>query len=428
MKKKNINMFMAVVVFLTVFVGLAEGGWPEAAKLVDPNGADYDYFGVSVSVSGDNAIVGACWDDDYGNDSGSAFIFKRDGTAWIQQAKLTASDIAEEYQFGSSVCINGDYAIVGACGEANYRGSAYIFKCDGSSWLEQAKLTASDGAAEDGFGSRVSIDGDYAVVSSCHDDDNGNNSGSAYIFKRDGIIWKQQAKLTASDGAIEDEFGISVSISGDYVVAGSFNDGDNGSNSGSAYIFKRDGTAWTQQAKLTASDGSIYDYFGISVCIAGDYTIVGAYCDDHDEDDSGSAYIFKRNGTAWTEEAKLNASDGGGEDFFGVSVYIDGDYAIVGACGGNPGIGSAYIFKRDVAAWEEQVKLTASDGAFEDYFGTSVSIDGSFAIVGSYGDDAYRGSAYIFEKVCPSADLTGDCFVDIEDFMVMAEQWLTGEN
>ena len=174
--------------------------------------------------------------------------------------------------------------------------------------------------------------------------------GSAYVFIRDGTTWSQQAKLTASDGATSDYFGSSVGISGDYAIVGANYDDDKGSASGSAYIFKRDGTAWTEQVKLTASDGAAGDWFGTSVSISGDYVLVGASYDDDGGSDSGSAYIFKREATVWTEQVKLAASGGAAVDYFGCSVSISGDYVIVGACGDDSYRGSAYVFKRDGTA------------------------------------------------------------------------------
>ncbi|MHC4647274.1 MAG: FG-GAP repeat protein [Planctomycetota bacterium] len=405
----------------------------EQDKLLGSDGAAGDYFGYSVSVSGNYAVVGAHSDDDNGSNSGSAYIFTPNDVncgKWDQNTKLTASDAAAGDSFGySSISISGDYAIIGACRDDDNgtdSGSAYIFYYDGASWSEQAKLLASDGAADDRFGYSVSINGDYAIIGAHRDDDNGSISGSAYIFKRSGTSWSEQAKLTASDGAAGDYFGISISISGDYAIVGAWEDDD---RAGSAYIFKRSGTSWSEQAKLTASDGAAGDLFGVS-SISGDYAIVGAKWDD---DRAGSAYIFRRYGTSWPQQAKLIASDRAADDSFGSSVSISGDYAIVGAYndddnGSNSG--SAYIFKRDGLSWSEQTKLLASDSAANDYFGVSVSVSGDYAVVGAYGDDdngSSSGSAYMFGKVlCPSSDLTGDCFVSFSDFAIMAGEWLQG--
>lgn len=244
-------------------------------KITAGDAASYDNFGTSVSVSGDYAIVGASGDEDYGYSSGSAYIFKRDGSNWTEQTKLTASDAAAYDYFGNSVYISGDYAIVGAYRDDNAggdsSGSAYIFKRDGTSWTEQAKLAASDAAEYDNFGYSVSISGDHAIV--------GTASASAYIFKLDGTYWIEQAKLTASDADPEGGggFGESVSISGDYAIVGACWDKDHGDASGAAYIFKLEGSNWTEHAKIAASDASLYNHFGYSVSISGDYAIVGKH-------------------------------------------------------------------------------------------------------------------------------------------------------
>jgi hypothetical protein len=264
--------------------------------------------------------------------------------------KLLSSDPANYDNFGKSVSIAGDYAIIGVSEDAdngNFSGSAYIFKRSGKNWVEQDKLIASDGTDIDLFGNSVSISGDYAIIGADHDDDNGNNTGSAYIFKRSGENWVQQDKLIASDGAEITYLGRSVSICGDYAITGSYHDDDNGS--GSAFIFKRSGEDWVQQDKIIASDGASYDNFGNSVSISGNFAIIGASCDDDNGNNSGSAYIFKRSGKNWVELDKLIASDGTETAYFGNSVSISGGYAIIGAfLDDDTGrySGSAYIYKR----------------------------------------------------------------------------------
>jgi hypothetical protein len=422
---------IAGIICLLVWVNLAGAGLPEQAKLMSSDGAAYDCFGQSVSISGDYAIVGA-----YGNDAnGSAYIFKRDEVNWSEEAKLIASDGTASDCFGWSVSISGDYAVVGAPYDddnGGNSGSAYIFKRDGVNWSEQAKLTASDGAVGDSFGYSVSISGDYVIIGAVWDDDNGSGSGSAYIFKRDGTSWSQQAKLTALGGAASDYFGCSVSISGDYAIIGANSEDiygyGGGSNHGSAYIFKRDGTNWSEDKRITASDAAEYDYFGCSVSISGDYAIIGANGGDDNGGDSGSAYIFKRNGTNWSEQAKLVASDGAAGDHFGNSVSIGGDYAIVGAYWDDDNgedCGSAYIFKRYWTGWGEQDKLTASDGATSDWFGYSVSIGGDYAIVGApydgdNGDNS--GSAHVYSGGYISGakwhDSDGDSHQDFDEQVI----------
>ncbi|MFA5251670.1 MAG: FG-GAP repeat protein [Phycisphaerae bacterium] len=421
MKTRTILSFgAAIIILLLISASSVQAEWQEFDKVTAGDGAADDFFGTSVCVSGDYAIVGAYKDDVNGSESGSAYIFKKDGAAWTLQTKITATDGAAGDWFGWSVSISGDYVIVGAYGDddrGSDSGSAYIFKRNGTAWSQLAKLTASDGAAYDLFGYSVSISGDYAIAGAYRDN---SYRGSAYIFKRDGTAWTEQTKLTASDGAAYDLFGCSVGISGDYAIIGAYRDD---TYRGSAYIFKRNGTTWSQLAKLTASDGTTYDLFGYSVGISGNYAIVGAYRDDTYR---GSAYVFVWNGTNWVQQAKLTASDGAAYDVFGWSVGISGDYAIVGAEEDDDkgsSSGSAYVFKRDGTAWPQLVKLTASDGAASDYFGSSVSISDYFAIIGANGDESNLGSAYLFAD-CPYSDLTGNCFIDFEDLALLANDWL----
>ena len=171
--------------------------------------------------------------------------------------------------------------------------------------ISEFKIKADDGATDDLFGHSVSISGDYAVVGGIGDDDKGSRSGSAYVYKRSGTSWVEEAKLLPDDGAADDQFGVSVSIDGDYAVAGAFGDDVNGHFSGSAYVFKRSGTTWAQEDKLLPTDGEALDGFGNSVSISGDYAVVGAQNDQDNGFASGSAYIFKRTGTTWAQEAKL---------------------------------------------------------------------------------------------------------------------------
>jgi predicted amidohydrolase len=377
----------------------------QQAKLVPIDGAASDFFGTSVSISGDTIVVGSRGDDDKGSNSGSAYVFVRNGSTWTQQAKLLASDGAASDFFGRSVSISGDTIIVGAEGDddkGSGSGSAYVFVRNGSTWTQQAKLLASDGAASDKFGTSVSVSGDTIVVGSTDDDDKGSNSGSAYVFVRNGSTWTQQAKLVPIDGAGFDNFGNSVSVSGDTIVVGSLYDDDKGSSSGSAYVFVRSGSEWTQQAKLLASDGARDDYFGTSVSVSGDTIIVGSNWDDDKGSASGSAYVFVRSGSTWTQQAKLVPIDGAASDYFGTSVSVSGDTIVVGAYGDDDkgsGSGSAYVFVRNGSTWTQQAKLLASDGTINDYFGTSVSVSGDTIIVGSnYDDDkgSDSGSAYVF--------------------------------
>ena len=380
----------------------------QETKLTASDGTAGDVFGYSVAIAGDTIVVGATLDDtDNGQDSGSAYVFTGAGTTWTEQAKLTASDGAASDDFGISVAIAGDTIVVGAYRDDidnnnTNSGSAYVFTRTGTTWTEQANLMASDGASSDRFGISVSIAGDTIVVGAHQNDDNGTNSGSAYVFTHSGATWTEQAKLLASDGGADDEFGISVAIAGDTIVVGG--DDDSGSSSGSAYVYTRTGTTWTEQAKLTASDGAAGDEFGHSVAVVGETIVVGARLDDDNGTNSGSAYVFTGTGTAWTEQAKLTASDGAAFDEFGTSVAIAGDNIVVGAYRDDDNgdrSGSAYVYVWTGSTWTEEAKLTAGDGVEFDHFGWSVATAGDTIVVGARRDDTDNGidsgSAYIYD-------------------------------
>jgi hypothetical protein len=473
--KKWFGVIAAIAICLAVSVPARAGvAWLEKSKLLAADGAAGDEFGYSVSISGDSAIVGAFEDDDNGDWAGSAYIFKWDGTNWIQQAKLLASDGAIDDCFGWSVSISGDYAIAGAPGDNDNgggSGSAYIFKWDGTNWVEQQKLLASDGAYSDCFGWSVSISGDYAIVGAWGNDDNGSMSGSAYIFKWNGTSWVEQQKLLASDGAPGDYFGRSVSISGDLAIAGAYGDDDNGSSAGSAYIFKFNGTNWFEQQKLLASDGAAGDEFSYSVSISGDVAIAGAYGDDDNGSDSGSAYIFKFDGTNWVEQVKRIASDGAADDEFGNFVSISGDLAIVGAHlddDNGADSGSAYIFESFATGeltlltpngseklvagssyditWEttgvvENIIIEYSDNNGLDWtaIDTVANVDSypwlvpdinSNQCLVDISDVNYPATEDVSDNVfriyiCTLGyDLNHDCFVNLLDFSLLASEWL----
>jgi cyclophilin family peptidyl-prolyl cis-trans isomerase len=397
-------------------------------------------YGYSTSISGDLVIVGAPGDVPNGNNAGVAYIYQRDGQSFepIGQPIITASDGAAGDWFGYSVKMDSWYkvkhTIISAPGKNGETGAVYIFEAnsvDPNIWPQQAKLAASDAAAGDWFGNSVSMNNAYVIVGAYHKN---NKTGAAYIFKETGqSTWSQEAKLTASDAAADDKFGMSVAIDGDYAIVGSYLDDDNGTDSGSAYIFKRNGTTWTQQAKLKASDGAAGDQFGYSVAIKGEYVIAGAVGNDDGGNFSGSAYIFKRNDSTWSQQAKLIASDAAAFDWFGKSVSISNQYAVIGSYWDDDKgskSGSAYIFAREDTEWIQQKKITAFDGAAEDYFGNSVSISDDYAVVGAYLDDdkgLNSGSIYLFQ-VCPSFDLTDDCKIDMADIAAMISNWLVGVN
>ena len=381
--------------------------WTELQKLLASDGESLDRFGECVSITNDYALIGAPYVDDYGPWTGYAYMFKRDGNNWDEQQKLRGSGIVEDDFFGNSVYLNGDTALIGASHDDDNgfdTGSVYVFIRTGATWTEQAILYASDSGTGDYFGYSVSIDGDMALIGAPFNDDCGVNSGCAYVFTRAGSIWTQQAKLVASDGAIQDRFGISVSLDGDTALIGAYADDVNVNNSGSAYVFTRTGSIWTQQAKLVASDGGEDDEFGYSVSIDGDTAVIGAFFDDDNGINSGSAYVFTRTGSTWEQQEKLLPLDGASDDQFGNSVSLEGDMALIGSHYDDDNgdvSGSAYLFVRSGNDWTQRQKLVASDGEEGDKFGCGVCINQYYALIGAKQDDDNgdsAGSAYVFTR------------------------------
>jgi RHS repeat-associated protein/uncharacterized repeat protein (TIGR01451 family) len=379
--------------------GVVAGGHAlPQAKLRAQDGERGDILGRSVAADGDVAILGAPGDDDNDRSAGSAYIFVRQGPTWVQQYKLLADDGERYDQFGASVAVSGDTVAVGAPydGDKGFEsGSVYVYVRQGDTWSLQAKLVASDGSAGDNFGCAVAISDDTLVIGAA----SAESQGAVYVFVREGAAWAQRAKLTTGDGAAGDSFGGDVSISDGMIVVGAKGDDDDGSGSGSAYVFLED-TGWitkTQDAKLTAGDAAAGDGFGGAVAINGNVVVVGAEDDDDKDENSGSAYIFVREGSTWIQRAKLVPDDGVMKAQFGAAVAVGEDAVIVGASHDDDRgehSGSAYVFARQGEAWVQRFKLTAEDGESYDYFGGDAAIAGSTIVIGASGDE--EGSAYVF--------------------------------
>ena len=487
----------AAYVFTKPFTGWAD--MTQTAKLTAFGAAASDEFGISVAVDGNTVLVGA---HQYESGKGAAYVFTKPYTGWAdsnETAKFIASDAAANDEFGISVALDGDTAVIGAYHDDHTddgntlgnAGSAYVFTKVSGVWSQKAKLIAVDGAANDEFGISVAVDGDTIVVGARQND---TSSGAAYLFTEVSGVWKHVAKLTADDGAANDEFGISVAVDGDTIVVGAHQDDDNGDLSGSAYVFTRDSAGgWRQRDKLTASAGEAGDRYGYSVGVSGDTIVVGAYSDDRNEANTGEVYFLRIPGwtdildsaatttshivTGLTNNVEhtfqvrgVNAAGGGSAsarvggtptfaipnrptgfaadagdavvdlswvdpedstidkyqllqiiqggklttastddpvvrgDGFGISVAADGDTAVVGAYqdddATNDNSGSAHVFTRSSSAapWSWSAKLTASDAAANDEFGIAVAVDGDTIVVGAHQNDSNKGAAYVFTK------------------------------
>ena len=382
----------------------------DVTTLVADDGDTNEFFGFSVAIAGDIAVVGAQGDDENGDESGAAYVFTRSDAGWSQEAKLTANDAEAGDQFGGSIALFGETILVGARRDddnGDESGAAYLFTRYGSDWIQQAKLTAADGEAGAEFGRSVALSDDTVIIGAARDDEKGEDSGSVYVFTRSGTNWSQLAKLTAADGAKGDVFGISVALDGDTALIGADLDDDKRENSGSVYVYTRSKGTWSQQAKLTAADAGNVDIFGVRVAISGDTALIAARRDDDDVNgvDSGSAYVFIRSGTSWTQQAKLTANDAEAGDLFGYNVALYEDTGIVTAAMDDDkdlNSGAAYVFTRSGSDWSQQTKLTAADGAADDVFGWSVSLSGNTAMIGAptsiFELPGGSGSAYIFQR------------------------------
>ncbi len=330
-----------------------EGSWVFAQKLLASDGGTREHFGRSVAIDGDTAMVGALnhlHDADGGN--GAVYVFKYDGATWIEEQELLARDGAIGDGFGVSVSISGDVALIGAPSDDDdgfASGSVYVFRFDPktSQWIEVQKLTASDAMTSDSFGGSVALAGDLAVIGTPGQDGVAEETGAAYVFRfePDTATWIEQAKVFASDGTVLDRFGWSVAVSPDSIgvaLIGAHLDGP-----GSAYVFRYDpkNSAWFEEQKLTPSGGAPDD-FGRSVAMDGDVALIGSWKADAVGTNSGAAYVFRYDPdtSQWSQDDMLVPDPGPWTAFFGFSVALDGDRAVCGAHGENRQTGAAYMY------------------------------------------------------------------------------------
>ncbi len=362
----------------------------ELAHLTDPEGAAGDAFGGSASLDTGALLVGAPGDDP----GGSTSVFTGAGHEWELQARLEAPGAQAGDDFGASVGLSGGTALVGAPGAdgsgAAEAGSAWVFVAQPAGWSVQALLAAPGAASGDGFGAAVAVAGDTLVVGAPGRDGPGAaDAGAAYVFVRNGATWTLQALLVASDAAADDGFGAAVALQGDTLLVGSPEGGPPGQpDAGASYVFVRSGGAWSEQARLAASDAASGDAFGASVALSGDTALVGAELDDHPGGaDAGAAYVFVRDAGAWSQQARLTASGGASGDAFGASVSVSGDTALVGAPGDTLAAvaqaGSAHVFVRSGSFWSQHAKVSASDAAPQAAFGRAACVVGETLLVGA---------------------------------------------
>ena len=369
-------------------------------KVTAQMGVIDDQFGRNLDLddSGNRMVVGAAFT---GTNNGSAYIFDKQNGVWIETQPLLASDNSVDDLFGISVTVQGDVAAVGASGESNSQGAAYIFRFDGQNWIEEAKITGSDTVAGAQFGAAMKLDGNYLVVGAI------NNlsglAGAVYVFEYDGLSWNEVTKLSASNGAVGNLFGASLDSRGGFIVVGAPN---SFMDSGAAYLYQRSGNNWSERQGIVPNDPAPSRFFGISVAL-GENTQVfaGAVGDNSVALNNGAVYVYESNaernqGVNWIQVDKLVTSDASANDFFGgisQSISVDDGLMVITAYGNQDFFslgGAAYLFKFINGTWTEINKFTASDVGNDWRFGSSAKIVGNNIIVGANGADGLTGAVY----------------------------------
>ncbi|MFI5299181.1 MAG: hypothetical protein ACHREM_13880 [Polyangiales bacterium] len=371
--------------------------WLQQQELTLSSGGKFDGLGTAVAVDGATALVGA---PGRYSGSGAAYVFAHVGTTWTQFAELAPSDASTGgVNFGTSVSLSGAIGVVG--GSQTYE--AYVFEPSGTIWAQTAKLAPSGG--DGAFGSSVAIDGGTVLIGSPAPV---APLSYAYVFTQSGSTWVQAAMLSSTINL--DYFGESVSIRGSTALIGAPGNATSGV-AGAAFVFSKSGAAWTQTAKLLPIGGATLGHnFGGAVALDGAIAIVS---DSANNSGTGAAYVFTESGSTWTQSAKLLSTDGATNDYFGSSVSLSGNTALIGASGKNSSAGAAYVFTLSGAMWTQTAEVVPSGAARDDTFGSAVSISGDVSLVGANQFPASGpGKAYVFSGGAANGDacsLPTDC-------------------
>jgi hypothetical protein len=383
----------------------AQCTFTEDQVLLASDAATEDRFGSSIAVHGDVLLVGAPGDDPVLANAGSAYLLGFDGQGWQEIQKLTAASAQTDGRFGSAVALSADLAVVGA----EYQGTAHVFRRQGTTWVEEQELRDSGLFPVSHFGGSVSLSGNVIAVGARYDYQNTAlpRTGAVYVFRHNGSQWVQEQRLSPARGADLDQFGVSVALDGGYLVVGTPYDDRRGSNRGSATVFQYQGTSWVQLQKLFPNVGFARDLFGSQVAIEGTTVVVGSLEPDRSIN-SGSAYVYRRQGTDWIQEQRLQPSNRGTPDYFGARLACQGSTILVGAPNRGSGRGNAFLFRFDGSSWQEQRRFRRGDRAMEDHLGYAVALHGDAALASAPGREhasmAAAGSVLAFA----AADLALD--------------------
>jgi len=387
----------------------------ELARIADPDATLKGEFGLKVALSGDTALVSAPSATVGGlAGAGSVYVFIRSGSKWTLQATLVASDAAAQDDFGRALAFAGNTAVVGAenktvAGQAE-AGEAYVFVRSGTTWLEQAKLTAPTPTVYDEFGYRVALSGDTALVSAPVDGDSSSRAGAVYVFTRSGGTWSRRTTIADPVTVGGDGFGWALALSGTTAMVGDYDFPGNQA----VYVYTGSGATWSQPAKISDPAPIGDDNFSIALAISGNTALVGSSGTLKDSlRYVGSVYVYTRSGTKWVKQTELFDPVGAAYDSFGYSLAFSGGTAVIGAFGtpvhGRNEAGAAYVYARSAGAWSRRSTLTASDAAVGDMFGASLVLSGDQALVGSPTDIdtvSKAGAAYAYRMPPTIAKLT----------------------
>jgi hypothetical protein len=406
--------------------GVAPGAeWKQQVRIKPAEWGERKYSVRAVSLSGDRMLIAAnVTDPDDRSGPGMACVYRFDGSDWIAEGVLDPGPLRRREYYGFSADISGPVALVGCLaagapwpvkppervGPAG-PGAVFVFRHGESGWAKEARLAARDGQDNDHFGESVCVDGDRAVVGMPHDDENGDASGSAYVFRFDGTKWVQEARLLPDDGEKGDAFGHDVAISGTTILVSARNASRRFLNSGAGYVFRLDGGKWTQEARLVPAEAEYDDWFAESVALCGDRALIGASSDDTKARNAGAAYVFRFDGSRWVEETKLlpfrtprhhHPAIGTGYGEFGSAVCLSAGRAVIGAGMDNErgsAAGSVSVFRSDDVSWVKEAKLLPRDGAHYGDFGGAVAISGDSIVVGTAQGqftDEDTGGVYVY--------------------------------
>ncbi|GAA0363073.1 hypothetical protein GCM10009092_29320 [Bowmanella denitrificans] len=389
------------------------------------DGKAEDYFGYSADIDGTTLLVGAYKADIHGvTDAGVAYVYVLGDKGWHQQAKLVADPVFADDTIGGKVALKNDVAMLGVMGrddKGKDSGAVISFERAANSWTQKQIFTAPDAKPGDAFGQSVALTDNYLVIGAPRNDALGEDSGAAYIYQRENGAWRYQSKITASDGAAKDLFGISVAIDGNTILVGADLHDEKAENAGAVYVYAMANNLWQQQAKLVASDGGKTDIFGVRVAISGDTALISARRDDIEElgVDAGSAYLFVREGNTWTQERKLVSPDGAADDRFGRGVALSGDTAIISAMNHDANgtdTGALYVYKKGPDGWRCTSKVVAENGKPGDQFGWNVALSKGVAVIATPHHDAngqQSGAVYV-------QDLNGDSGSKVQNAVIKA--------